>query len=462
VFLSEPTPDARRSFNTMRNQSALLIILLLLIFGSIFTASCGSTANSATANNSNSARETVVVTTVPATVVPIPTYIEATGNLTSDAQTDVAPAVAGKIVEVNFDIGSYVSQGSVLLRLDSRDAAIRLEQVRAQVEQQRQAVQQAEANAEQALATLRQTQARLGVGDGETFQIKDFSQVKSITAQLELAEKELRRAERLLETGDVSRSIYDQRKSQRDALLGQLDEARSNAAVAIKAIDTARAAYEAVRSTVGVARAALASSQTQVEAAQKAVSDNRVLAPISGYVAERTADVGEFISPNTPNSKIATIVRTSTLRARIDVPEQDIGKVATGQGVSVQTTAWPDRKFAGTIVRISPSLNATARTLTVEAEIQNVDGLLKPGQFATVRITQSKPEPAVMIPVRAVRTVGDTNSVFIVKDGIARETFVQLGLLENDLIQVKSGVAEGDQIVVSDLSQLVDGVFVSQ
>ena len=113
-------------------------------------------------------------------------------------------------------------------------------------------------------------------------------------------------------------------------------------------------------------------------------------------------------------------------------------------------------------MRISPSLNATARTLAVEAEIQNVDGLLKPGQFATVRITQSRPEPAVMIPVRAVKTVGDSNSVFVVKDGVARETFVQLGLLENDLIQVKSGIREGDQVVVSNLSQLSDGVFVTQ
>ena len=446
----------------MRIKSSLLLILLIVTTLTVFTAGCGSTANSATSNNSNSEPQVVDVTTAQATIVPIPTYIEATGNLTSDAQTDVAPAVSGKIVEVNFDIGSYVSQGSVLLRLDPRDALIRLDQTRAQVEQQRQAVQQAESNADQALANLRQTQARLGVRDGETFQIKDFSQVKSITAQLELAEKELRRTERLLETGDVSRSAYDQRKSQRDALLGQLDEARSNAAVAIRAIDTARAAYEAQRSAVGVARAALGASQTQVDAAQKAVSDTSVLAPISGYVAERTADVGEYISPSAPNTKIATIVRTSTLRARIDVPEQEIAKVSTGQGVSVQTSAWPDRNFAGVVVRISPSLNATARTLTVEAEIQNVDGLLKPGQFATVRITQSKPEPAVMVPVKAVRTIGDTNSVFVVKDGIAREQFVQLGLLENELIQIKSGVIEGDLVVTSDLSQLTDGVFVRQ
>ena len=446
----------------MRNKSSLVIIISVLVITSIFTTACGSRADSATANNSNSAAAIVDVITTQATIVPIPTYIEATGNLTSDAQTDVAPAVSGKIVEVNFDIGSYVRQGAVLLRLDPRDALIRLDQSRAQVQQQRQAVQQAEANARQGLANLRQTQARLGVGDGETFQIKDFSQVKSFTAQLELAEKELRRAERLLESGDVSRSIYDQRKSQRDALIGQLDEGRSNAAVAIKAIDTARAGYESFRASVGVARAGLASSQTLVDAAQKAVGDTNVLAPISGYVAERTADVGEYISPSTPNAKVATIVRTSTLRVRIDVPEQEIAKVATGQGISVQTSAWPDRNFAGVVVRISPSLNATARTLTVEAEIQNVDGLLKPGQFATVRITQSKPEPAVMIPVRGVRTVGDVNSVFVVKDGIARETFVQLGLLENDMIQIKSGVVEGDVVVVSDLNQLTDGVFVSE
>ena len=446
----------------MRSASFYSTVLLAILITALIATGCGSSANSATHANSSTEPEVVDVTTTVATVVPIPTYIEATGNLTSDAQTDVAPAIAGKIVEVNFDIGSYVTQGSVLIRLDARDAQIRLDQARAALEQQRQAVQQAEAGAEQALASLRQTQARLGVKDGETFQIKDFSQVKTVTAQLQLAEIELKRTERLLESGDISRTAYDQRRSQRDALLGQLDEARSNAAVAIKAIDTARAAYESARSAIGVARGTLAQAQTVVQANEKALSDTSVLAPLSGYVAERSVDVGEYISPNTPNTKIATIVRTSTLRARIDISEQDIGKVATGQGVSVSTSAWPDRNFAGTVVRISPSLNATARTLIVEAEIQNVDGLLKPGQFATVRVTQSRPEPAVMIPVKSVKTVADSNSVFVVKDGIAREVFVQLGLLEGDLIQVKSGVIEGDQVVTGDLSRLSDGVFVRQ
>ena len=435
------------------------IILGCIAILTVISSAC-SGSNAANANNTSTETAIVDVTTAHAVVMPIPAYIEATGNLASDAQTDVAPAIAGKVVEVNFDIGSYVNQGDVLIRLDARDAAIRLEQARTQVEQQRRTADQANANADQALASLRQTQARLGIGDGQTFQIKDFSQVKSITAQLELADKELKRAERLLESGDIARNIYDQRRSQRDSLIGQLDEARSNAAVAIKAIDTARAAYEAAKAAAASARAGIATLETTVAAAQKTLSDNAVRAPISGYVSDRTADLGEYISPSAPNTKIATIVRTSTLRMKIDIPEQSIGKVATGQGVSLQTSSYPDRNFAGNIVRVAPSLNAQARTLTVEAEIQNVEGLLKPGQFATVRITQSKPENAVMIPVAAVRTEGETNRVFIIKDGMAREQFVQLGLLENDMIQIKQGVAEGDLVATSSLTLLTDGTFV--
>jgi RND family efflux transporter MFP subunit len=443
----------------MKSFKFIIFAVSAIIF-SVFLASC---SGSSAKNNTNANTETkpnIDVTTAQAVVRQIPTYFEATGNLASDAQTDVAPSVGGKITEVNFDVGSYVNKGDVLIRLDARDAQIRLEQAQAQVEQQRKAVQQAEANVEQAIAALRQTQVRLGIGDGETFNIADFSQVKTIRAQLDLAEKELARTTRLLETGDVSRALYDQRKSQRDALIGQLDEARSNAAVAVKAIDTSRAAVNTARTNVSQARAAVATAETQVDQARKAITDTIVYAPISGYVAERNSDLGEYITPNTPNSKVATIVRTSVLRLRIDVPEQSIGKVSVGQGISAQVSAYPDRNFAGTIVRILPSLNTTSRTLTVEAEVENTGGLLKPGQFATVRITQSNPAPAVMVPTSAVRTEGEINKVFVIKDGVANERLVQLGFLENDMIEVKQGVQENETVATSNLDKLGDGVIV--
>lgn len=428
----------------IKNLSPAVFAVLSITAALVFTA-CGSKAESANAN-ANKQPTVVDVTTTQAVVKQIPTYFEATGNLASDAATDVAPAVGGKIVEVNFDVGSYVTKGSVLLRLDARDAQIRLETAKAQVQQQQKALGQA-------IATLRQAQVRLGVKDGESFDIETFSQVLSVRANLELAEKELVRAERLYSTGDISKSALDTRRAQRDALLGQLAEARSNAAVAVKAINSAEA-------QVASAKAAIATAETQVGQARKSLADTAVLAPISGYISERTADLGEFISPSGPNAKIATIVRTSTLRLKIDVPEASIGKVATGQSISLQTSAYPDRNFAGTVVRILPSLNQQARTLTVEAEVPNGDGLLKPGQFATVRITQSKPENAVMIPASAVRTEGDVNKVFIIKDGAARERLVQLGVLEGEMIQVKQGLAENEIVATSNLVELYDGVIV--
>jgi len=427
----------------MKRNFTNALVAVLIVSVSIALSSCSSRAGNANANANN--QPTIVdVTTTQAIVRQIPTYFEATGNLASDAATDVAPAIGGKIVEVNFDVGSYVTKGSVLLRLDPRDAQIRLETAQAQVEQQQKAVGQA-------VAALRSAQARLGVRDGETFDIDKFSQVKSVKANLVAAEKELARAQRLYESGDVSKSALDQRLAQRDALLGQLDEARSNAAVAIKAINSAEA-------QVASAKAAITTAQTQVDQARKSLTDTAVLAPISGYIAERTADLGEFISPSVPNAKIATIVRTSSLRLKIDVPEASIGQVANGQSISLQTSAYPDRNFAGTIVRILPSLNQQARTLTVEAEVPNGDGMLKPGQFATVRITQSQPENAVMIPATAVKAEGDVNKVYVIKDGAARERLVQVGLLEGETIQIKQGLSEGEIIATSNLGELYDGV----
>ncbi len=430
----------------MKSQKILISLGLVAAMAVAVTSGCGSKAANV---NANTAQPTIVdVTTTQAVTKPIPTYFEATGSLASDEQTDVAPTVAGKIVEVNFDVGSYVQKGSVLVRLDNRDARLRIDQAQAQVVQQEKAV-------DTAIAALRQAQIRLGVKDGEVFNIETFSQVKSTKANLELAEKELVRAQRLFDTGDVSKATLDQRRAQRDALLGQLDESRSNAAVATRAINSAEA-------QVATARAGVTTTRTQVDQAKKGLADTAVYAPISGFVSERTADPGEYISPSAPNAKIATIVRTSSLRMRIEIPEQSIGKVALGQGISLQTSAYPDRSFAGTIVRMLPGLNVTARTLTVEAEVANGDGLLKPGQFATVRITQSKPEPAIMIPTSALKTEGESNKVYVIKDGAAREAIVQVGLLEDGLIQIKSGVVEGDVIATSNVGTLFDGVLVRQ
>ena len=375
--------------------------------------------------------EAVQVSTAPAVRRDLPRFIEATGGLAADEQTDVAPTVGGRVVSVGVDLGSYVQRGQPIVRLDAADAQLRLEQ--------------AQAAQAQAQSNVRQAEERIGLRPGQRFDPARVAEVGAARAALDLAEKQLRRFETLLESGDVSRSAYDQQRAQRDQLRQQYEAALAQANQSYAAVGTARAAVESAR--------------VQVETARKGVRDVVVYAPISGYVADRPADLGEFISTS---MKVATIVRTNPLRVRIDIPEQDISAVRPGQSVSVSVSAYPGRTFAGRVARISPNVSAPSRTLTVEAEVDNGENLLKPGQFATIRILLPQTEPAILVPARAVRSDGTSARVFVIRDGVAQERLVQTGQAEGDLVEIRGNVAPDEPVATSNVEQLADGVPVRQ
>src|SRR4030095_4623638 len=259
------------------------------------------------------------------------------------------------------------------------------------------------------------------------------------------ADKNLRRAEKLIESGDVSRSFYDEQRARRDQLKEQYEVQLAQARQNYAAVD--------------VSRTNVANAQAALALARKNLSYAVISAPIDGYVAERTADLGEYVSPQ---QKVVTIVRTNPLRIRIDIPEQAIPEVRVGQSVSITTSAWPDRNFSGRVARIAPNVSAASRTLTVEAEIENGSGVLKPGQFATVRILQPRPTPTLLVPNRAVISEAGVSRVFVIKDGHAEQRVVQTGQTEGDLIQIKTGVTNGEQVATSNLEKLTDGMAVKQ
>ncbi len=407
-------------------------LAVVVVTLSVFSVSCGgSKANVRNEATPLTLPAVVDVTTAPAITRDLPRFFEATGSLAGDQQTDVASSIAGKVVAVGVDLGSYVKRGQMIVRLDDVDSKLRVAQAQAQVEQ--------------AKAALRQAEEKVGLRPGQAFDPNRIPEVANARVALELAEKNLRRSEKLIESGDVSRSSYDQQKAQRDQLKEQYESALS----------LARQNYAAVMT----ARANVANAGTLLGLARRALSYALVFSPIDGYVAERNADLGEYVSPT---SKVATVVRINPLRIRIDIPEQAIPEVSVGQSVSVTTSAWPDKNFSGRIARISPNVTASSRTLSVEADIENNGGALKPGQFATVRILQSRSQPAVLIPARAVRTESGVSRVFVIKDGRAEQRLVQLGQSESDLVEVKSGVAAGEQVATSNIDQVSDGMAVRQ
>lgn len=406
--------------------SALLTLVLLLAMA------CGGSKANVRNDQANPAQPAAVdVTTATAIVRELPQYFEANGSLTGDEQTDVAPSMSGKVVAIGVDMGSYVKRGQMIVRLDDVDAKLRVQQMQAQVDQMK--------------ASLRQAEEKVGVRPGQSFDLNKIPEVANAKVALDLAEKNLHRSEKLIESGDVSRSMYDQQKAQRDQLREQYESALS----------LARQNYAAVMT----ARANVANAESQLNLARRNLSYALVFSPIDGFVSERNADLGEYVSPTT---KVATIVRINPLRLRIDIPEQAIPAISVGQSVSVTTSSWPDKNFSGRIARVSPNVTPASRTLTVEAEVENSSGALKPGQFATVRILQSRAQPAVLVPARAVRTESGVNRVFVIKDGHAQERVVQLGQTEGDLVQIKNGIAGDEQVATSNIEQLADGMAVRQ
>jgi RND family efflux transporter MFP subunit len=371
------------------------------------------------------------VTTAAAIKRDLPRFFEATGSLAGDEQTDVAPQTAGKVVAVGVDIGSYVKRGAMLVRLDDAELKLRVDQAVAQVEQ--------------AKANVRQAEEKIGLRSGQAFDPNKVAEVSAARVALDLAEKNLKRAEKLIESGDVSRQFYDEQRARRDQLKEQYDVALAQARQNFAGVD--------------VARTNVANAQAALALARKNLSYAVIPAPIDGFVTERTADLGEYVSPQ---QKVVTIVKTNPLRIRIDVPEQAIPEVKLGQSVSITTSAWPDKNFAGRVARIAPNVSATSRTLTVEAEIENGSNALKPGQFATVRILQERAAPAVLIPGRAIVTEAGVSRVFVIKNGHAEQRLVQTGQTEGDLIEVKQGVAADEQVATSNLQQLTDGIAIKQ
>ena len=409
----------------------IMLAAALLAALSVFGACKRSNGQTNAVANASATPNVVQISTSAAVMRQLPQFFEGTGSLAANQQTDVAPETSGKVAAVGVDIGSSVRKGQMLVKLEDADFKDRIQQAQAQLDQSK--------------ATLQQNMAKIGLRAGQKFNPENVPEVAAARAALDLADKNLRRSEKLVESGDIPRATYDLQKSQRDQAAEQhqalIHQAQQNFAA------------------VANAQAAVDMAQTQLSLAKRNLTYTVVPAPMAGYVSERPADIGEYISPQ---QKVATIVSLNPLRVRIDVPEQAIPQIRVGESVSVSVAAYPDRSFAGHVARISPSVTPASRTMTVEADVENPNAELKPGQFATIRILLPQSAPAVLVPLRALRPISGATYVFVIKNGFAQQRLVQTGQTEGDLVELKSGIAADEIVATSNVDQLSDGSAVRQ
>ncbi|MBI3785183.1 MAG: efflux RND transporter periplasmic adaptor subunit, partial [Deltaproteobacteria bacterium] len=185
----------------------------------------------------------------------------------------------------------------------------------------------------------------------------------------------------------------------------------------------------------------------------------RVESPIDGAIAHRFVSAGEYVRAG---SQLFSIVAEDPLKLRGDVPERFAHELEVGQSVQVRIDAFPDSVFTGHLSRISPASNRDNRSVAIETLVDNHERKLKPGFFANAAVVTRTDDRALMVPQEALVTFAGVTKLFVVQDGIAKEREVQTGTRGgNGLVEIVSGIAPGDQVAVTGLTKLENGVAVA-
>lgn len=205
--------------------------------------------------------------------------------------------------------------------------------------------------------------------------------------------------------------------------------------------------------TVDQLVAAQASAQAELDRARRRLADRTVRAAFDGVVGLRQIDPGARVDEDTV---LTTLDDRSEMEIEFSVPETLYGRIAIGQPVEATAVAFPGRAFEGLVATIDSRVDATSRAFKVRAVLPNPDMSLPAGMFVHLAVVLDS-RPAVMVPEEAVMVQGARTFVFVAVDGKAVERDVATGNRELGAVEITSGVAAGDQVVVRGTQRLRDG-----
>ncbi len=247
----------------------------------------------------------------------------------------------------------------------------------------------------------------------------DPTQLVQAEVQLHTLEKDFQRLDTLRKVGSIPQQQFDQMKA-------QLDIARANVAF---------------------------------------LKDNtRLFAPFSGVISGKYFESGEIYSgapnPLIGKSAIVSLVQINKLKTIVAVSEKYFPQLKTGTAVVIHVGIFPDKSFAGKVIRIHPVIDPASRTFNVEIVLDNSEDLLRPGMFSRVAFDLEEIE-ALVLPAQAVLKLQGSNDryLFIEENGLARRISVRTGDRYDDMVEVISDeLKPGQRVVISGQARLIEGM----
>jgi RND family efflux transporter MFP subunit len=391
---------------TMKSRQTRPLLLCL----SLAVTGC-SAAHAGVVDGAEARDPAIPVHTVKASAVTAPVTLELEGTLGPRRHARLSPLVSGHVAAISVELGDQVKAGAPLLTLRAADFRLAASAARARAE-----------------AQLRQ----LGLASDAAVDLEHVPSVAAAKAELDTASDALRRHTQLRGTGATTDESYEQSVLRHTA---------------------ARARYESARQAVQGQLAGYAALRSEAALRRNDAANTIVRAPFAGRVAKKMAEIGEFVSPQSP---VIELVDTSELRLTLQVPERHVARVHEGQRVRVSVDGSGIVR-EGVVRHIAAALDQDSRALTLEAAVPNDDGALRAGHFARARLDLGDTEELVSVPASALSERAGVFRVFVVAGGHAEARIVQVVERDGQRALVRGELTAAEAVVSAPPRGLSDG-----
>ncbi|MCK9217648.1 MAG: efflux RND transporter periplasmic adaptor subunit [Firmicutes bacterium] len=401
------------------------LLIGLIFFAMILLAGCTSKASKDVLSEIE--EKPITVETGKAIVGSIESTVSYSGRIKPIQEIMITPKQPGKVMKINFDLGQRVKTGQVLFQLDKTDVSLQLNQAAI-------AVELGEINLKRI--------------SGSTYE-QQMIQLKTALSSAEInyndANANFETIKILYEAGGESKFNYDRAESQYKLAKEQYENAMAN----YKLLEE-KSSLE----NIELAQAQLKQSKAAYNIALNALNNMDVKSPIDGVISGNNLKVGEFIS----NATVAfVIIDDSSYTIDINVSENVIGKIQTGDKVKVYIGSISEKTLIGTVTAVAPSADMQKQTYTVKVTLEEPPDTVKGGMFAEVKFATDSAENSIVVPLSSVIKEEEKNYVFVVYGNKVKKTEIAAGIYNDKEIQILDGIAADDVIVTKGQDFLKDG-----
>ncbi len=345
----------------------------------------------------------IPVESVTVRCVDWPDAYEASGTVRARTTAVMSSKVMAYVRQVPVQVGDRVKEGQELVSLDAQDLDANLRRAEA-----------AEAEIHSAIS-----EADNGLAGAK--------------ANLDLAQSTFKRMEELASKKSISNQEFDEASAR---------------------LKSSQAAHDMVRAKRSQLDSKLAQVEQEIRAAQILRDYTRITAPFAGVVIAKSVEPGNLAAPGAP---LLTIERDGAYRLEASVDESRLPFVKTGQTVEVALEAL-ERRLTARVSEIVPAVDSASRAYTVKIDLPALPNV-RSGMFGRARF-QIGSRKVLTVPATAVLERGQLQSVFVIDNSTARNRLITTGQRKSDMVEVLSGLSEGEMVIQSIPSGLTDGAAI--